>query len=248
LRVFILGKRPGQPVVAATDCPSPGRRLIIADRDTRHGFLIDTGSEICCFPRRLLKGSFESTGFDLRAANGSTIKTYDYLPLSLNLGLRRTFLWRFLITDVSAPIIGADFLANFNLLPDCRSSRLIDGITGLSVHGADMDTPQVSVRLVDSDSPYAALLADYPDIARPPGTARITRHSTVHYIRTMPGPPVSFRPRRLAPDRLRIAKAEFDVMLADGTARRSDSPWASPLHMVPKKLRTAVPCSTPSTT
>jgi len=119
MRISVIGKRPGQPVVAATDCFSPGRRLIIADRDTRHGFLIDTGSEICCFPRRLLKGSFESTGFDLRAAIGSTIKTYGYVPLSLNLGLRRTFLWRFLIADVSAPIIGADFLAHFNLLPDC---------------------------------------------------------------------------------------------------------------------------------
>ena len=54
MRIFLVGKRPGQPVVAATDCSPPGRRLVIADRDTRHGFLIDTGSEICCFPRRIL--------------------------------------------------------------------------------------------------------------------------------------------------------------------------------------------------
>jgi hypothetical protein len=49
------------------------------------------------------------------------------------------------------------------------------------------------------------------------------RHNTVHHIRTIPGPPVTFRPRRLAPDRLAIAKAEFGAMLRDGTACRSES-------------------------
>jgi hypothetical protein len=51
---------------------------------------------------------------------------------------------------------------------------------------------------------------------------------------TTPGPPVACRPRRLAPDRLTIAKAEFD-MLRDGTARRSECSWSSALHIVPKK-------------
>ena len=60
------------------------------------------------------------------------------------------------------------------------------------------------------------------------------RHNTVHNINTTPGRPVSCRPRRLAPDRLAIAKAEFDTMLKDGTARRSDSSWSSALHLVPK--------------
>jgi hypothetical protein len=31
------------------------------------------------------------------------------------------------------------------------------------------------------------------------------RHNTVHHIRNIPGPPVTCRPRRLAPDRLAIA-------------------------------------------
>jgi len=52
---------------------------------------------------------------------------------------------------------------------------------------------------------------------------------------------VTSRPRRLAPDRLRIAKSEFE-MLRNCTARRSDSPWASPLHLVPKKEDGWRPC------
>jgi hypothetical protein len=39
----------------------------------------------------------------------------------------------------------------------------------------------------------------------------------------------------MAPDRLAIGKAEFDAMLREGTARRSESSWSSALHIVPKK-------------
>ena len=74
-----------------------------------------------------------------------------------------------------------------------------------------------------------------PDLTRPSGVPREVRHNTIHHIKTTPGPPVSCRPRRFAPDRLAIAKAEFDAMLKDGTARRSDGPWSSALHIVPKK-------------
>jgi hypothetical protein len=35
-------------------------------------------------------------------------------------------------------------------------------------------------------------------------------------------------------DRLAIAKAEFDTMLRDGRARRSESSWSIALHIVPK--------------
>ena len=59
------------------------------------------------------------------------------------------------------------------------------------------------------------------------------KHTVVHHIETT-GPPVSARPRRLAPDRLKAAKHEFEHMLQLGIIRPS-SAWSSPLHMVPKK-------------
>ncbi|GFV22432.1 retrovirus-related Pol polyprotein from transposon 17.6 [Trichonephila clavipes] len=43
------------------------------------------------------------------------------------------------------------------------------------------------------------------------------------------------KPRRLAPDRLKIAKAEFQHMIKLNHIRPSKSAYASPLHMVPKK-------------
>ncbi|XP_023709605.1 uncharacterized protein LOC111865653, partial [Cryptotermes secundus] len=177
----------------------------------------------------------ERTTYDLCAANGTTIHTYGWLPLSLNLGLRREFTWRFVVADVPHPIIGVDFLSHFGLLVDCRNNRILDGVTTLSAPASAANALIPSVKTISSNTPIDSLLTEFPDLTRPAGVQREIRHNTVHHIRTVPGPPVTSRPRRLAPDRLAIAKAEFDAMLRDGTVRRSESSWSSALHIVPKK-------------
>ena len=62
-----------------------------------------------------------------------------------------------------------------------------------------------------------------------------------HHITTT-GPPVHSQARRLAPDKLAVAKSEFDNMEALGIVRRSNSPWASPLHVAPKPNGGWRPC------
>jgi len=60
------------------------------------------------------------------------------------------------------------------------------------------------------------------------------KHTVMHYIETT-CPPVHARPRRLAPDSFKPAKAEFEHMMRLGIVEPSDSEFASPLHMVLKK-------------
>jgi cleavage and polyadenylation specificity factor subunit 1 len=186
------------------------------------------------FPRKLIPGRKERTSYDLFAANGTPIPTYGGHTLTLNLGLRRDFTWRFVVADAQIPIIGVDLLGNFGLLVDCRNNKIMDGITSLSAPAQTASPWFLSLKTIGGNAPVDDLFAEFPDLARPLGFRREVRHNTVHHVNTTPGPPVSCRPRRLAPDRLAIAKAEFDAMLKDGTARRSDSSWSSALHFVPK--------------
>jgi hypothetical protein len=135
LHLQLAGKLGRQTSAAARVCSSDSGRLFITDKVSKRRFLIDTGSDLCVFPRKFLPQRGSRFDYDLCAANGTTISTYGWLPLSLNLGLRRDFTWRFVVADVSQPLIGADFLAHFGLLVDCRNNRLLDGITSMSPLG-----------------------------------------------------------------------------------------------------------------
>ena len=130
------GKRAGQSLMTASDtCPVTSRRLFVRDKASGIRFLVDTGADICVFPRRLTPGRLRKSDYVLSAANGTPIATYGTRTMTLNLGLRRDFCWRFLVADVSKPILGADFLSHHNLLPDLTNCRLVDSITLLTYRG-----------------------------------------------------------------------------------------------------------------
>ncbi|CAF4755719.1 unnamed protein product [Pieris macdunnoughi] len=90
-RQLAVGKQETQSVDAATDCSHQSRRIFVTDKHSKLQYLVDTGSDLCCFPKRLAKNRRASADFDLSAANGSSIKTYGNISLHLNLGLRRDF-------------------------------------------------------------------------------------------------------------------------------------------------------------
>jgi len=220
----------------ATDAYSkPTGRRYLTDRGSNIRFLVDTVSVLCVFTRRLVPGRKERTSYDLFAVNGTLIPTYGWHTLTINLGHRRHFTWRFVVADVQIPIIGVDLLGNFSLLVDSRKNRILDGITSLSAADQTAFPRLPSVKSIGSSAPADDTFADFPDLTRPSGVQREVRHNTMHHINTTPGQPVSSRPRRLASDRLAIAKAKFDAMLKDGTARSSDVSWSSALHLFPKK-------------
>jgi hypothetical protein len=77
------------------------------------------------------------------------------------------------------------------------------------------------------------LLAKYHSIIRSETPTPFPTHGIDHHIDTGSHRPMFAQLRGLAPDKLKIAEAEFKKLEKAGIIRRSNSVWASPLHMVP---------------
>ncbi|GFW99091.1 retrovirus-related Pol polyprotein from transposon 297 [Trichonephila clavipes] len=91
-----------------------------------------------------------------------------------------------------------------------------------------------SIKLVSGESIFHGVLREFPEIVKLPSFSQEVKHNIKHFIETS-GPPVFAKAIRLAPDRLKIAKSEFQHMLNLGHVRPSKSNYASPLHIIPKK-------------
>ena len=210
-------------------------RLFIKDQKTGQRFLVDSGADISVIPVQQNNKKTETSDFKLYAANGSVIQTYGSNILNLNLGLKRCFEWSFIVADVSKGILGADFLHHFGLLIDLKNKRLIDSNTNLKVP-ADVAIIDLSetISSLHATCRFSKLLKQFPDLTKPSVTPKEVKHGVQHFITTSSGPPVYSKPRRLDPQKLNIAKTEFQYLLNNNIIRPSKSTWASPLHLVTK--------------
>jgi hypothetical protein len=81
------GKPVGQSLMAASDtCPVTSRRLFVRDKASGIRFLVDTGADMCVFPRHLVPGRLQKSEYLLSAANGTPIATYGTRTMTLNRG------------------------------------------------------------------------------------------------------------------------------------------------------------------
>ncbi|GFU10822.1 retrovirus-related Pol polyprotein from transposon 297 [Trichonephila clavipes] len=121
----ICEKKRVSSVIAGMAEPSQHTsRLFLLDRKSGQKFLIDSGSEICVIPPSPTMNKSPQSNFSLFAANNTKIPAYGMVRKELNLGLRRPFIWTFIIADVSSPIIGADFLKALQPLIDLKKKDL----------------------------------------------------------------------------------------------------------------------------
>ena len=118
-----LGKRTTRSTINNLSTDSNSSLLLIYDERSGKYFLIDTGSELSVIPPSR-SNTRKTCSHYLIAANGSQIKSFGTRQMMLNLGLQK-YSWRFIIADVTQPIMGADFLRSHSLLVDLANERLI---------------------------------------------------------------------------------------------------------------------------
>ena len=126
--------------------------------------------------------------------------------------------------------MGCDFFLANNLLIDVPKRRLVSGDNVFQA--TEEATPAIHGIHTPREGPYKAILSEFPSLLVPDYKGEVT-HKVQHYIPTR-GPPIHARPRRLDGEKLDVARSEFKKMEDLGIVRWSDSPWASPLHVVPK--------------
>ena len=193
-------KHPAAPKIAAvTTCRDKQAQLLyVKDDVSGRRLLVDTGALVSVFPASGLDTRSHHARPLLGAANGSTIHTYGEKQMTLSINGRK-YVWKFLVADVTQPLLGADFLCSNTLMVDVKGQRLVDPtaytslplfVTNASAHG---------IHNVAQDSDFSALLKEFPDILTPNFSNSTAKHGVVHYISTE-GPPIHSRAHRLPPE------------------------------------------------
>ena len=173
--------------------------------------MVDTGAQVSVVPATLRDKHSGASDENLQAANGTSISTYGAQHVSLRLGTA-TYNVRLVKADVKRPLLGADFLRQYNLLVDIRGKRLIEADTYASLPCSSTHiNPCHLATICPSANQYRKVLHDYPEILQPHFSSDTVRHGVQHHITTATAP-VHAKARRLPPDKLSVAKAEFEEM------------------------------------
>ena len=156
--------------------------------------------------------------------------------MSMNLELRRDFTCLFVLAEVELPIIGWNWSHTMDSSSTEETNSCLPGThrypSQVSSRHYQFPVKSNRWRHCNRELPGGNLEADKASrkLSRGP-------ENTTHHIRITPGPPVACHTRRLPQDSLAIAKAVFDTILRDGTARRAEGPWFRPPSRVEEGRR-----------
>ena len=100
-------------------------------------------------------------------------------------GLKREYLWTFIVADIKQPILGADFLIHYNLLVDLPGRCLRDMRIGLAIQATLSSINLLLHNRIDSTrSEYTELPNQFPELTRPTTKGETVKHEITHKIVT----------------------------------------------------------------
>ena len=176
--------------------------------------MVDSCSDLSALPIDLAKPETKMFKTFKGPTSNANISCVGCVNLVLNLGFSKQFSWKFAV---------------------CKS------VNNMMNESVDIDDEPPTVQLSSTKScsknssknRFNALLSRFPSLTAPFQPNFKPKHSVRHHIHTN-GPPIYSGPRRLSPEMLKVVKAEFDTLRKQGIVSRSNSNWASPLHLVKK--------------
>ena len=240
--MFMVKKLVDEPL-HSTMAPRCNKIFFLKDRSFGIRFLVDTGAARSLLPATRWKAlGSKLDPIQLTAANGTPIPVYGNKHLKITIN-GRSYGWTFVVADVTLPLLGADFLAHYQLLVDVAGCRLVDAASLAATPMTAIPSDFV-VQVVNIAGEFAHLRSKFSDVFKPELRQQpqgVAKHGIYHRIQTS-GPPVFSKFRRLAPDKLAAAKHTFAELERLGICQKASSPWASPLHIVTKKDGTLRPC------
>jgi hypothetical protein len=148
-----------------------------------------------------------ANGPAISSASGQPIKCWGWQDSVVKFGGRK-FCWRFLLTAISFPLLGADFLEHYELVVDLAKFR----VTQQDGYSVQLKSPPIGGSCALLGVRPAAETKQLPEVI----------HQVEHHIET-DGRLVAAKYRRLNPEKLAAAKREFADLERQGIIRRSNS-------------------------
>jgi len=240
--LFVSGKLPRRKVV------KPGRPsariqgniatnlvnslLYIEDTFSNRKYLVDSGSTVSILPITAYHKRTHQPAYDLLAANGTSIATYGTIFSRVNLHPQLKLDWTFVLADVPEAILGLDFLQHYELELHVRQRQLLHQPSQTRIPATSHPGSRMQVSRIVQSNEFYNLFEEFPGLTSLDSNA-VVGVTVEHHIETT-GAPVHSRCRRLSPEKLEAAKTLIMELLKLGILRPSKSPWASPMHLVPK--------------
>ncbi|KFD60049.1 hypothetical protein M514_27768 [Trichuris suis] len=200
-------------------------------------FLVDAGAAVSLLLANQILSNLhcqrKPSNASVHAINGTPVAVHGSKTLTVHFDVLPPAKWTFIVANVETAIIGADFIHHHRLVVDLANSHVFQ-----SRERIDEALGNTAAVVTVKKDKFAELLKGFVETQGQYGPeAERKRNQLEHFQHTIEttGPPVFARPRRLQPERLRIAKAHFSDLLRQGIIRPSNSSWSSPLHLVPKQ-------------
>lgn len=132
---------------------------------------------------------------------------------------------------MTQPLSAAEFLCAMGLLVDVKNCCL--GATDFDSLPCAVSSysTTLSSALITTYK-FSCLLGEFPDLTTSTFFMDKTKHGVEHH-RSTTGPPFHARGHCFDPAKLTIARADFDNMEQLVIYCQSNSPWTSPMYMVP---------------